>query len=319
MDTSGHLPQSKHFRLEELSDGVYAAIHIAGGAAISNAGIVDLGDRTVVYDAFMSPQAADDLRSAAEALLGRPIDAVINSQTQELVDCGVVLAMTLSLDEAALGLARNEPHITWAVGCHPRNLKAQRAFDAQRFGELVARAAAVGEIGLDMGSRVPLELQLQTFRQALEVVAELPRLVSIHSYRATGLVIKELCRRPVAAPVLHWWTGTASETQEAVALGCYFSVHSAVARHSKFRTRVPPDRVLVESDHGYRDPPAAIPCRIEWVEHLVGQQLGLAVKDVRRLAWRNLATIMDETDTRALFPQAFATVLAEVNSRTVGE
>jgi cyclase len=73
------LPQSKHFRLEQLDDGVYAAIHIAGGSAISNVGIVDLGDRTVVYDAFMSPQAAEDLRSAAEALCGRPIDAVINS------------------------------------------------------------------------------------------------------------------------------------------------------------------------------------------------------------------------------------------------
>jgi Tat protein secretion system quality control protein TatD with DNase activity len=101
-----------------------------------------------------------------------------------------------------------------------------------------------------------------------------------------------------------------------VALGCYFSIHSAVARHSKFRTRVPPERVLIESDHGYRDPPAAIPCRVEWVEHFVGQQLKLGVKDVRRLAWWNLATIIRETGTRELFPEAFATVLAEVSPDT---
>jgi TatD DNase family protein len=144
-------------------------------------------------------------------------------------------------------------------------------------------------------------------------VAELSRLVSIHSYRATGLVLEELRRRPVAAPVLHWWTGTADETQEAVALGCYFSVHSAVARHSKFRTRVPPERLLVESDHGYRDPPAAIPCRVEWVEHLLGQQLGLDVAEVRRLAWRNLAAILRETGTRERFPEVFATALAQVS------
>jgi TatD DNase family protein len=227
--------------------------------------------------------------------------------------------MTLSLDEAARVVNRYEPHITWGVGCHPRNLKAQEAFSAGRFGELAERAAIVGEIGLDTGSRVPLDLQLQTFRQALEIVAEFPRLVSIHSYRATGLVIEELRRRPVAVPVLHWWTGTADETQEAVALGCYFSIHSAIARHSKFRTRVPPERMLVESDHGYRDPPAAIPCRVEWVEHLVGQQLKLGVKDVRRLAWRNLAMIICETGTWKLFPEAFVTVLAEVSADVAHE
>jgi len=233
--------------------------------------------------------------------------------SDELVDSGAVLAMTLSLEEAALVVDRYEPQITWGVGCHPRKPKAQGAFDAQRFGELAERAAIVGEIGLDTGSLVPLELQLQTFRQALAVVAELPRLVSIHSYRATGLVIEELRRRPVAVPVLHWWTGAADETQEAVALGCYFSIHSAVARHSKFRTRVPPERVLIESDHGYRDPPVAIPCRVEWVEHLVAQQRGLDVKDVRRLAWENLATIVRQTGTLHLLPEPLAAILAKVS------
>ncbi len=236
------------------------------------------------------------------------------SQTSsELASIGAVLAMTLSLDEASLVVDRYEPNITWGVGCHPRNLKAQKAFNADRFRDLVERTAIVGEIGLDTGSRVPLELQLQNFRQALEVVAETPRLISIHSYRATELVIKELRQRPVTLPILHWWTGTADKTEKAVALGCYFSIHSAVARHSKFRTRVPPERVLIESDHGYRDPPAAIPCRIEWVEHLIGQQLKIDVKEVRHLTWRNLETIIRETGTHKLFPKTFTTSLTKVN------
>jgi cyclase len=79
MKTNRQLPDSKHFRLQQLADGVYAAIHIEGGAAIGNAGIVDLGDRTLIYDTFLTPQAAEDLRIAAEALTGRPIDAVLNS------------------------------------------------------------------------------------------------------------------------------------------------------------------------------------------------------------------------------------------------
>jgi len=232
----------------------------------------------------------------------------------ELAGSGAVLAMTLSLEEAALVVGRGEPLVTWGVGCHPRKPRSQGSFDARRLRELAQRAAVVGEIGLDTGSRVPLEIQLRTFRQALEVVADLPRLVSIHSYRATGLVIEELRRRPVAVPVLHWWTGSAEETREAVALGCYFSIHSAVARHSKFRTWVPPERVLVESDHGYADPPAAIPCRIEWVEYLVAQRLGLGVKDVRRLAWQNLAAIVRQTGTLGLLPEPLAALLAEVSA-----
>lgn len=231
----------------------------------------------------------------------------------ELVDSGAVLAMTLSLDEAAFVVKRSEPAITWGVGCHPRILKAQQAFDMERFRELVEHAAIVGEIGLDTGSRVPLDLQLHNFREALDVISGLPRLVSIHSYRSTSLVIKELRQRSIAVPVLHWWTGTADETTEAVALGCYFSVHSAVARRSQFRTRVPPERILVESDHGYNDPPAAIPCRIEWVEHLVGQQLKCGITDVRCLAWRNLARIIQETDTWKLFLHSFTTFVEEVS------
>jgi cyclase len=73
------LPTSNHFHLHELADGVYAAIHASGGWAQSNAGIIDLGDRTLIYDTFISPLASRDLLEAAQALTGRPAGLVINS------------------------------------------------------------------------------------------------------------------------------------------------------------------------------------------------------------------------------------------------
>ena len=80
MDTRiDDLPTSQHFRLERLSEGVYAAIHRSGGWAIGNAGIVDLGDRTLVFDTTYSPQAGADLRAAAEALFGRRVGLVVNT------------------------------------------------------------------------------------------------------------------------------------------------------------------------------------------------------------------------------------------------
>ncbi|MDD5264618.1 MAG: MBL fold metallo-hydrolase [Candidatus Bipolaricaulis sp.] len=69
--------ESKHFDLLSLTDGVYACIHKAGGAASSNAGIIDLGDRTVLVDAFNTVAAGRDLRATAEALFGRPVSTIV--------------------------------------------------------------------------------------------------------------------------------------------------------------------------------------------------------------------------------------------------
>jgi glyoxylase-like metal-dependent hydrolase (beta-lactamase superfamily II) len=75
-ETRGDLPVSSHFELSALGDGVYAAIATEEGAAYSNAGIIDLGDLTLLFDAFDSPEAAFDLLAAAEALTGRPPSCV---------------------------------------------------------------------------------------------------------------------------------------------------------------------------------------------------------------------------------------------------
>jgi TatD DNase family protein len=218
--------------------------------------------------------------------------------------------MSIAPDEAERAIERNDPLIAWGVGCHPRFPRSQSGFNAQRFRALTKRTAIVGEVGLDTGSRVPLETQLQTFRQILQIAAELPRLVSIHSYQATGLVLDELERCPVSIPILHWWTGDVVETKRAVELGCYFSIHSQVARHSKFRNHVPLERVLVESDHSYNDPPPAIPCRIEWVEYLVAQQYRLEITELRQVFWKNLSRVIHETNTIHMLPKPFAKIFA---------
>ncbi|RMF58742.1 MAG: MBL fold metallo-hydrolase, partial [Calditrichaeota bacterium] len=57
----------------------YAAIHKPGGYAICNAGIVDLGEKTLIFDPFISPEAARDLLRAAEALTSHPVAYVVNS------------------------------------------------------------------------------------------------------------------------------------------------------------------------------------------------------------------------------------------------
>lgn len=229
----------------------------------------------------------------------------------ELAEAGAVLAMSFSLGEAEKNQQRKEPLIAWGVGCHPRKLPAQQAFDPERFATLAEQSAIIGEVGLDAAYKVPLELQLSTFRRVLSFAAQTPRIVSIHSYRKTGLVLEELRRTAVIAPILHWWTGSADETRRAVDLGCYFSVHSAIARRSIFRTQVPPERLLVESDHGWADPPGAIPHRVAWVEYLLAASLSMEVTDVRQLVWRNFSEIVRLTGTRKLLPKEIMQLIDE--------
>jgi cyclase len=78
MENLPHL-HSKHFVLQCLAQGTYAALAQDGGAAISNAGIIDLGDQVVIFDSLLTPQAAMDLRRFAEELTGHSPQIVVNS------------------------------------------------------------------------------------------------------------------------------------------------------------------------------------------------------------------------------------------------
>lgn len=243
-----------------------------------------------------------------------PLDAHahldVRGHSEPFDQSGFVLAQTISLSEAQAAHGRTDSRICWGVGCHPRLPHAQAGFSRELFAGLIETTALVGEVGLDSGSRVASAAQLQSFRAILDVVAEQPRLVSIHSFRATSAVLDELEQRPIAAPVMHWWTGRVEETRRAVRLGCYFSLHSAVARRSIFRSHVPLERILVESDHGESDPPAAIPLRVGWVEHLVAQRYDIDPADVRRQAWQNLTALVESTATGSLLPASFRAAIA---------
>ena len=71
---------SKHFTIQQLAPGVWAAINNDNyGHAICNAGIVDLGDKTLVYDPFMNLDAAIDLKRIAKKLTNKEATIIINS------------------------------------------------------------------------------------------------------------------------------------------------------------------------------------------------------------------------------------------------
>jgi cyclase len=71
---------STNFTIQQLAPNVWVAIHNDFyGKAICNAGIIDLGDKTLVFDPFMTPSAAVELREIARKLTKKKVSYVINS------------------------------------------------------------------------------------------------------------------------------------------------------------------------------------------------------------------------------------------------
>ena len=67
----------QHYKIVELADGVFAAIHKFGGHAYANSGIIDLGDRTVVVDTGNSDVSGAELRNLCKVLTGREADKIV--------------------------------------------------------------------------------------------------------------------------------------------------------------------------------------------------------------------------------------------------
>jgi cyclase len=71
---------SANFTIQKLAPRVWVAINNDNyGKAICNAGIIDLGSQTLVFDPFMNPVAADELKEIAKKLTGKNVSIVINS------------------------------------------------------------------------------------------------------------------------------------------------------------------------------------------------------------------------------------------------
>lgn len=81
MDSNPLLPYARYFRYSRLATGVYAAIDplVDGGSGGCNAGIVDLGDRTLVFDSGVTPRAGHELFKAAKTLTRRDPDYLVVS------------------------------------------------------------------------------------------------------------------------------------------------------------------------------------------------------------------------------------------------
>jgi TatD DNase family protein len=219
-----------------------------------------------------------------------------------------VVAVTRTLSEYAKTRERLDPSVVWGAGCHPGLARGVKGFSALRMKDAIATTPVIGEVGLDGAARTPMESQLAALRQILEVTAETPRVLSLHSYRATSLVVRELREFRLGAVILHWWLGSPEETEAAVEAGAYFSLNASQAKKWKNLRLVPLGRLLLETDHPFGDRSESQPRRpgnLSQTESAVSAEFSISPDALRLQTWRNLKTIAEKLNLVEMFPRDF--------------
>ncbi|KAL2335093.1 hypothetical protein Fmac_016306 [Flemingia macrophylla] len=157
-------------------------------------------------------------------------------------------------------LAQTYPSVIPCFGLHPWFVKERSPnwFKTLREYFDSTPTAAVGEIGVDKGSRgkkIDFSEQVEVLRQQLELAKELNKPASVHCVRAFGdlfELMKSMGPFP-AGVILHSYLGSAEMVPEFSKLGAYFSFSGFLMslkpnKAKKMLKMVPSDRILLETD-----------------------------------------------------------------------
>ena len=188
-------------------------------------------------------------------------------------------------------LIKGRKKIRTALGLHPQ-VAHERLNELSLFDFLLGETKYVGEVGLDGSPELKQHFpaQMQAFKHILSSSSRGGgKIFSIHSRKAENVVLDTLARFPDAGiPVLHWFTGSKSQLQRAIDMGCWFSVGPAMIQSTRGKSLVklmPKDRVLMESDGPFVNVSnrAALPTDTELVKKELGLIWALTKKETEQL------------------------------------
>ncbi|MDZ4277903.1 MAG: TatD family hydrolase, partial [Dehalococcoidia bacterium] len=162
----------------------------------------------------------------------------------------LVLGWDVPSSEEAIAMARSEPGVLAAAGCHPHDAGNMDGASLARLAELAndPSVAAVGEIGLDFYRDFsPRDRQIEVFERQLDTAAEVQKPVAVHCREAHERLLPLVERwsrrlngrlsdgRPLG--VMHCFSGGAELGRRYVDLGFLLSIHTSVtypkARHTQ--------------------------------------------------------------------------------------
>ena len=231
-----------------------------------------------------------------ERAIDAPLDAIVSVGT------------TLERCKRTLQLAERFEHVWAAVGIHPNdveeaseNLIREQIEDLARHPKVVA----IGETGVDTyWDKHPVEVQRESFRWQAELAKRLDKPLVLHvrdkrgledaSLEATDLITE------AAHPkgILHCFNGHEGLLEAGLALGWHVSfagnlTYKNAKEIQAAATRVPRERLLVETDSPYLTPQA------KRGERNVPANVRLTAQFLAELRGESLASLEEVTDANA--------------------
>lgn len=143
-----------------------------------------------------------------------------------------------------------------ALGLHPQ-LVGSGYDDLELFESLVQRCHYIGEVGLDFSKEyiTNREQQIEVFKRVLFCCERCGnKVVSIHSLKSAATVLRTLSQARMDNKniyILHWFTGSIAQMQNAVDMGCFFSVNPKMLKTKSginLIQKIPPNKILLETD-----------------------------------------------------------------------
>lgn len=215
--------------------------------------------------------------------------------------CVLSVTTVPSAFKGTVTLTENLTNCRTALGLHPQ-LAHQRLNELPLFDSLCGDTRYIGEVGLD-GSRgyaEHIEAQQLVFEHILNKCCEFDdKILTIHSLNAVDEVLELLNKYPKSGtPILHWFLATKKQVNNAVDLGCYFSVGPAMInsdRAKKVISWLPQNRVLLETDGPFAktDGKPAMPSDVVLVIRFLSELWGKTIEQVQedlKLTLKNLVS-----------------------------
>ncbi|MEZ5063291.1 MAG: TatD family hydrolase [bacterium] len=195
----------------------------------------------------------DDYREDLDEVVARARDAGVHGI--------LVPGIGLESCERALEIAERHPMVRVAVGIHPHEALAWDAAAERRLRAWAERdeVVAIGEIGLDFyRDWSPFDAQRVAYAAQLRLARELDLPVIIHDRQAHEEVLAGVEAVPGSRGVMHCFSGGPAEAERAVAAGFHLSFTGTLTfgkgKADRVLKRVPPERLLLETDSPYMTP-----------------------------------------------------------------
>jgi TatD DNase family protein len=202
-----------------------------------------------------------DTHAHLDALDGEAADVLSRARAAGVRQV-IAVGSGLSSCREALAIAEREDGVFAALGLHPHQAGEVASADIAELEELLAhpKAVAVGEAGLDYyRDYAPRDLQMEVFRAQADLAARIGKPIVVHSRAADAETTGVLAELPDQATIILHCFSSLGLLEPALEHRWYVSFAGNVTypKADDLRTaaaRVPPDRLLAETDSPYLAP-----------------------------------------------------------------